>query len=194
VAKLKTAIEVLLHAESARGSEARIMAAMETFYGLKADDPITPNTQTTAKQFAHGFVRDRSRVLHGTWSTLNARLSSSRDSLENLAVTLTRAYALELDKYIQSHSKDDIETFLDWVTSRRRQRRAAHAAAESQLGRIQPLTPPGCRLRLSRLRLGGRDHRPDCQGLPLWAGTVAVETPEIGRFFSAAWICDSIIG
>jgi hypothetical protein len=73
-----------------------------------------------AKEFAHGFVRDRSRVLHGTWSTLNARLGGSRDSLENLAVTLARASALELDAYIQSAlPTDDTDAFLSWVKSRR---------------------------------------------------------------------------
>jgi len=120
VAKLETAIEVLLHAESTPGSESRIIAALETFYELKADQPIAPNSQTTAKEFAHGFVRDRSRVLHGTWSTLNARLGGSRDSLENLAVTLAHASALELDAYLQSAlPTDDTDAFLSWVKSRR---------------------------------------------------------------------------
>jgi hypothetical protein len=121
VAKLETAIEVLLHAESASGSESRIVAALETFYGLEANDPIAPNTETTVKEFAHGFVRDRSRVLHGTWSTLNATLAASRDSLENFAVTLARASAVEIDAYIQSLSPtDDTESFLTWVKSRQR--------------------------------------------------------------------------
>jgi hypothetical protein len=54
--------------------------------------------------------------------TLNARLGSSRDSLENLAVTLTRAVALELYAYIQCTTPaDDIEPFLAWVKSRRQQ-------------------------------------------------------------------------
>ncbi len=126
VAKLETAIEVLLSAESTSGSEKRIVTALETFYGLKPDDPITLNSQTTAKQFAKGFVRDRSRVLHGTWSTLNVRLGGSRDSLENLAVTLVRAVALEINLYAQSASPtDDTEVFLDWVKDRRQQARAS---------------------------------------------------------------------
>jgi hypothetical protein len=125
VAKLETAIEVLLSAESKSGSEKRLVTALETFYGLKPDDPITLNSQTTAKQFAKGFVRDRSRVLHGTWSTLNVRLGGSRDSLENLAVTLVRATALEIDVYAQSASPaDDTEAFLDWVKARRQKVRA----------------------------------------------------------------------
>ncbi len=128
VAKLETAIEVLLRAENASGSESRMLTLLETFYGLKADDPITLHTQTTAKQFARGFVNDRSRVLHGTWSTLNARLGSSRDSLENLAVTLVRATAVELEAYTQTGAAtDDIGAFLAWVKARR----AAHVAGSA---------------------------------------------------------------
>jgi hypothetical protein len=129
VTKLETAIEVLLHAESSSGSEKRIIAAMETFYGLKPDDPITPFSQVTAKAFAKGFVRDRSRVLHGTWSTLNVRLAGSRDSLENLATTLVRATVQELDLYLQSPSPvDETEAFLDWIKARRRQAKTVTAS------------------------------------------------------------------
>jgi hypothetical protein len=120
VAKLETSIEVLLGAGSASGSEKRILTALDTFYALKANDPITPNTQATAKQFAHGFVRDRSRILHGTWSTLNSSLSASREALENLAVTIIRASVVDLDAYVQSPSpKDDIEAFLTWIKASR---------------------------------------------------------------------------
>jgi hypothetical protein len=128
VTKLETAIEVLLHAENSSGSEKRIIAAMETFYGLKPDDPVTPFSEITAKAFAKGFVRDRSRVLHGTWSTLNVRLAGSRDSLENLAMTLVRATVQELDLYLESPSpSDETEAFLDWTKARRRQAKTTAA-------------------------------------------------------------------
>ncbi|MCD2176482.1 hypothetical protein [Rhizobium sp. C1] len=120
VAKLETAIEVLLHAESSAGSEGRILAAMDTFYSLKPDDPITPSSPITTKAFAKRFVRDRSRVLHGTWSTLSVRLSGSRDSLADLARTLVRSTAQELELYFQSSAAaDDTQTFLNWVKHRR---------------------------------------------------------------------------
>lgn len=132
VAKLETAIEVLLHAESSSGSEKRIITALETYYGLKPGDPITLESQTTAKQFAKGFVRDRFRVLHRTWSTLNVRLGGSRDSLENPAVTLVRATATELDAYIQNPSPtDDTEAFLVWVKARREANRASQVSNAS---------------------------------------------------------------
>jgi hypothetical protein len=124
VTKLETAIEVLLSAESASGSESRIISAMDTFYALGPDDPITPNSSVTAKAFAKGFVRDRSRLLHGTLSTLNVRMADSRDSLENLATTLVRATVQELDLYLESPSPvDETEAFLAWIKARRRQAR-----------------------------------------------------------------------
>ncbi len=123
VVKLETAIEVLLHAESVSGSESRILTALETFFGQKAHEPIGPSTQITAKEFARGFVRDRSRVLHGTWPTLNVRLGGSREGLENLAASLARASAVEIDAYMQSSSAtDDTEAFLSWVKSSKQTR------------------------------------------------------------------------
>lgn len=116
VAKLETAIEILLRAENASGSESKMLAAFEAFYGLKAASPITQNNQTTTKHFVRGFVRDRSRVLHGTWSTLSRRFSTSRDALENVATTLVRATALELDAYVASGtSRDEVDPFLEWI-------------------------------------------------------------------------------
>ena len=116
VAKLETSLEVLLHAESTRGSTRRILLALDTFFGLASEDPISEHASTTAKQFAAAFVRDRSEVLHGTASTLNARLSASRDSLEHVAITLIRAFAMELDGYRTSTApSDDIDAFLTWI-------------------------------------------------------------------------------
>lgn len=120
VTKLETAIEVLLRSESSSGSENRILIALNTFFGLKPTDPIAPNSQTTAKQFAKGFVRDRSRVLHGTWSTLGSRLRTSRGALEHVATTLVRASAVELDSYLQNpKAADEIEAFMLWIAKRR---------------------------------------------------------------------------
>jgi len=129
VTKLETAIEVLLRAENKRGSESRIIKAMDTFYNLRPEDPITPNSSVTTKAFAKRFVEDRSRVLHGTVSTLNVRMADSRDSLENLVTTLVRATVQELDLYLQSPSPaDETEAFLDWINARRRQAKTAAAS------------------------------------------------------------------
>jgi hypothetical protein len=119
VAKLETALEVLLQAESAPRSQTRMLTILETFYGLKPDDPLTSGATTTAKQFARRVVRDRSRILHGTWSTLNSRLASNRTGLENFVTTVIRRTALELEDYALTASpEDNIDHFLAWVKRR----------------------------------------------------------------------------
>jgi hypothetical protein len=119
VAKLETAVEVLLHAESASGSQTRMLTILDTFYGLKPDDPLTNGATTTAKQFARSVVRDRSRILHGTWSTLNSRLAFNRNGLENFVITVIRRAALELEEYaLTASSEDNIDDFLAWVKRR----------------------------------------------------------------------------
>jgi hypothetical protein len=119
VAKLETALEVLLNAENASGSQTRMLTILETFYGLKPEDPLTDGATTTAKQFARSVVRDRSRILHGTWSTLNSRLASNRNGLENFVTTVIRRAALELENYALTASPEDsIDDFLAWVKRR----------------------------------------------------------------------------
>ncbi len=79
IAQLETALEVLLCAENGRGSEQRLLAILSTFFGLQPDDPVAPDSALSAQQFARKVVRDRSRILHGTWSTLKrARHRSCR--------------------------------------------------------------------------------------------------------------------
>jgi hypothetical protein len=62
---------ILRMVESTSGSKARVLKAIRAFYGLTKDQFINPQSQLTVEKFATGFVTDRSRILHGTWSTLN---------------------------------------------------------------------------------------------------------------------------
>jgi hypothetical protein len=124
VAKLETALEVLLGAESTQGSEAKILKALHTFFGLSPEQPITPGSDMTTKQYAKEFVTGRSRVLHGTLSTLSSNLAELRDSLEYMGTTLVRSMAIEIDEYLAAgESKDDVGVFLDWVRAIRDQRK-----------------------------------------------------------------------
>jgi hypothetical protein len=125
VAKLETSLEVFLIAESSRGSEARLLEMMDVFFGLAPDQQARTHSDLTVTQFAKGFVRDRSRVLHGTWSTLNSRLAGSRDALEYLAVTVLRAAVMEIDAYLAAgEARDDVPFFLNWVKQQRQVRAA----------------------------------------------------------------------
>jgi len=119
IAKLETALEVLLRAESSKGSERRMLEILGAFFGLGPDDPITPGSLLTARQFARNVVRDRSRILHGTWSTLNAR-GIDRAGMEGFVVTVLRMAVIELEAYAHSVGyTDDIDEFLKWVEQRR---------------------------------------------------------------------------
>jgi hypothetical protein len=116
IAKLETALEVLTCAENTRGSEIRLEKILAAFYSLQANAPLTPDSETTAKQFAKRIVRDRSRILHGTWSTLNPRIGMDRAGLERFVIEVIRRAAVELDGYAQVlDARDDITEFLSWV-------------------------------------------------------------------------------
>jgi hypothetical protein len=80
---------------------------------------ITSNSSTTAKQFVKGIVRDRSRILHGTWSTLNSHLAMNRRSTEEFVIAVIRRTAMELVAYANTAApSDQIEAFLMWVKSK----------------------------------------------------------------------------
>lgn len=120
VAKLETCIEVLLRAENIRGSKARLLKAIETFYGKGPKDFTKPGSNMTVEQFVERLVEDRSRVLHGTWSTLTSYLRDSRPNLTFLALELLANYTIELDTFMSgSAPMDNIDTFLDDVVKRR---------------------------------------------------------------------------
>jgi hypothetical protein len=120
VPKLETAIEVLLRSESSSGSQKRVTEAIQVFYGLAPDQLINPTSQVTVKQFAKDLVRDRSRILHGTWSTLVHSMRASRRSLEGLVVKLLAHYMLEMQEYDDTPAaKDALDAFLSFVNARR---------------------------------------------------------------------------
>lgn len=118
IAKLETALEILLRSENASGSERRVVSLLEAFYGLRPNDPIIPEAETTAKQFAKRIVSERSRVLHGTWSTLNPRIAMSRAGLEEFVIGVIRRAAIELDAYTVEALPDNVDSFLDWVKNK----------------------------------------------------------------------------
>jgi hypothetical protein len=119
VTKLETALEVLMCAGSSKGSQARIEAILEAFYDLGRDDPVHDATTTTAKRFAKEFVEGRSRVLHGTESTLLSRRSHDWEgAVEFVRSVLARA-AVEIGTYSDiPNVADDRESFLEWVKIR----------------------------------------------------------------------------
>ena len=119
VAKLETALEVLLFAQSTQGSEARLRSAFLSFYGLQPSDTITTHSKITVNEFVKSVVSQRSRILHGTLSTLDFDMAHVRRDVELLCWDLLRRSTLELDLYIMEPSyADDVERFLKWVAQR----------------------------------------------------------------------------
>ncbi|WP_176055171.1 hypothetical protein [Paraburkholderia caribensis] len=122
ITKMETSIEVLLFAESTRGCKDRLLKTFESFYGLSAKQPLRVNDSRTVFDFIDSIVTARSRVLHGTWSTLNYRKATRnerqhRDEVELLARDLLTRVTLELDGYEKSEQPmDDFVKFLEWVS------------------------------------------------------------------------------
>ncbi len=128
VAKLETAVEVLLRAESSKGSGKRMRQAIEAVTGLAAKDPIAPGSLVTVAEFAKGLVGARSQVLHGTFSTLTAELAPERSSITELAYMLLMTFALQIDAFASSvAAADDVDALLGWIHAQR----AASASAAS---------------------------------------------------------------
>ena len=127
VAKLETAIEVLMRAESTKGSKRRLLEGFNAFFGLSADDPIAGST-TTVKDVVTAITTARSRILHGTWPTLHTDLPTAKGTppiafgtVEELARLLLLLFAQHLDAYAEDgRSTDDTTAFLEWVKRTRR--------------------------------------------------------------------------
>lgn len=119
VPKLETCLEILLYSESSRGSQKKILEALKFFFGKGEDDPINDDTNLTLKELAKDLVRDRSRVLHGTWSTLKHDMRFSRSVLTQISQILLTEFSLRLDDYKQSSEyTDDHNSFFDWMVNK----------------------------------------------------------------------------
>jgi hypothetical protein len=77
----------------------------------------------------HRAAPDRGADFHHIWSTLNSRLASNRNGLENFVTTVIRRAALELEDYALAASpEDNIDDFLAWVKRREAARTSGNAS------------------------------------------------------------------
>ncbi|MCT7309670.1 hypothetical protein N5J06_01830 [Ralstonia sp. CHL-2022] len=126
ITKMETSIEVLLSAQSTQGCKDRLLKSFQAFYELSAKQFLKENDPRTVIQFISSVVTARSRVLHGTWSTLNYRKPAQderrhRYEIESLARDLITHFTLRLDHYKKTDKpEDDITKFLDWVSTQER--------------------------------------------------------------------------
>jgi hypothetical protein len=127
VTKLETAIEVLLSASSTKNSGPRLESAFSSFYGLLPESPYPPGSTRKVKDIVKAIVKAiverRSRILHGTLSTLTADSLATDDHggrrlLEFLCMDLVAAFSLKLDAYASTtNPKDKIKDFLEFVST-----------------------------------------------------------------------------
>lgn len=124
VAKLETCLEVLLGAESSSGSRRRIEQAFKLFLGKAPQDRIFTSTHITVKKFAQELVGARSRVLHGTSSTLvDDGSGTPRDEAWIVVHAMLILSALKLDQFVASGAaiqppaagRAAFDSFLAWV-------------------------------------------------------------------------------
>jgi hypothetical protein len=125
ITKLETAIEVLLCAESSKKSGPRLESAFSAFYGLFPESPYPPGSTRRVKDIVKAIVESRSRILHGTLSTLTADSLATDDHggrrlLEFLCMDLVATFSLRLDAYTSTaNPSDKIKEFLEFVTTAR---------------------------------------------------------------------------
>lgn len=125
VPKIETALENLMRSESSARCETRLRRAIKVFYGLEYDQPLHGGTEITVKQYVTRLVRDRSRILHGTDSTLRRAMHATRSGITQFARDLLSKFALHLKRYAATGgATDDLDAFLDDVEQRRRSDKA----------------------------------------------------------------------
>lgn len=121
VAKLETAIENLFAAGSATGSKATLLLAFKYVFHMERDDVIDATLPVTVEQFVRSVVTARSRILHGTWSTLVRHdLEVERRDVVKFARTLLIYYPRWLGGYVSNSESptDSIQALLKWVDRR----------------------------------------------------------------------------
>lgn len=125
ITKLEIAIEVLLSAASSSKSGARLKSAFSAFYGLSPESLYPPSSTWTVKDIVKAIVESRSRILHGTLSTLTAGSLATDDHggrrlLEFLCMDWVATFSLKLDAYaLTTNPSDKIEEFLEFISTTR---------------------------------------------------------------------------
>jgi len=127
VAKLETAMEVLLGAESVTGSKKRLLEGFEALFGLQKDGQVNPPNPVTVDQLVVAITTARSRILHGTWPTLHFDLPTAKgkptvaySDVEFLTRMLLLNFSVQMDAYQDAgQTGDTTEALLSWANAAR---------------------------------------------------------------------------
>jgi hypothetical protein len=130
--KLETALEVLLRGTN--GSNAREVFKLATRFAFEIDDDeeIFKSPAVIAKDFIDQIWNVRSRILHGTLSTLDTEAAGIRAQLEKFVGIMLQVYTLELSNYIRQPKRhDDIKSFFAWSEVHRTSNPSSRFATDS---------------------------------------------------------------
>lgn len=127
VAKLETAIEVLFRSVSMSGSKRRLHESFDAIFGLGSNDFVNDAKTVTVEQFVTAITTARSRILHGTWPTLDndmpsqaGRLTVRYGDVEVLARMLLLHFSIQLDAYLAAgQTEDTTDAFMSWIKAER---------------------------------------------------------------------------
>lgn len=123
--KFETAIESMLRTKRETGSGERMKQAVRILTGLGPGDALPGSPERKVDSYTKSLAEARSKVLHGTLSTLADDVGEERHTLEWLARWLLIVVALAFAEFnAEDSSTDDVESLLSWFD---RQRTAAHA-------------------------------------------------------------------
>lgn len=112
---LETSLEILTYAESSKFSSKRLIELIELIFKINPDERISPRSSTTVCQFVESLIKDRSRILHGTWSTLNSRVPTNRVTIEAFVVAILRFFTKQLAIYRSNEHEDNTRAFISWM-------------------------------------------------------------------------------
>lgn len=118
IAKYETALEILFHATNTKGSEDRIKEAFHAFFGLR-DSDVLPDSGITVHAFVKNLVGFRSKVLHGTQSTLSHYSVADRQQIAGWAFLFLRLFSLCLDacKLSAPEQSLSVRAFMGWLAA-----------------------------------------------------------------------------
>jgi len=120
VTKLVASYEILFRATSSSKINTLSPKIVKTFFNLKMDQELFQNPSIKAQAFVDDVIENRSRVLHGDWSTLTMGHRDNRQHATLFMKVLLVEYSLALDDYYSETGKlDRIDAFLDWIDNRR---------------------------------------------------------------------------
>jgi hypothetical protein len=124
IAKMETAIENIFCAESMKGSRSRLLQGFKSLFGVDGSSPIDALLPVTVDEFVDAIVTARSRILHGTWSTLaNRDVAVDRRDVARLTQNFLFVSARAIEEYAKSVSpSDEVDAFLDWAERARRKK------------------------------------------------------------------------